>query len=80
MRKHIFDNSIDLVYPNPPFNSKGDYNILFKENGVAKSQILTIEELLPGTAVDMPPQTQPSVTFAKAPKIFQKEGEHLSID
>lgn len=80
MRKHIFDNSIDLVYPNPPFNSKRDYNILFKENGVVKSQILTIEELLRGKAVDMSPQNQTSVTFVKAPKVSQKEGEQLSMD
>jgi site-specific DNA-methyltransferase (adenine-specific) len=42
-----------------------------------KIQILTIEELLHDKAVDMPPQTQTSVTFAKAPKITQKEGEQL---
>ena len=40
-----------------------------------KIQTLTIEELLHGKAVDMPPQTQTSVTFAKAQKISQKEGE-----
>jgi hypothetical protein len=80
MRKYIPDNSIDLVYPNPPFNSKRDYNILFKENGVVKSQILTIEELLHGKAVDMSPQNQTSVTFVKAPKVSQKEGEQLSMD
>jgi len=80
MRKYIPDNSIDLVYPNPPFNSKRYYNILFKENGVVKSQILTIEELLHGKAVDMSPQNQTSVTFVKAPKVSQKEGEQLSMD
>ena len=42
-----------------------------------KIQILTVEELLHGKAVDMPPQTQTSVTFAKAPKVSQKEGEQL---
>ena len=80
MRKYIPDSSIDLVYPNPPFNSKRDYNILFKENGVVKSQILTIEELLHGKAIDMSPQNQTSVTFVKAPKFSQKEGEQLSMD
>ena len=45
-----------------------------------KIQILTIEELLHGKAVDMPPQTQTSVTFAKAPKVSKKEGEQLSIE
>jgi len=45
-----------------------------------KIQILTIEELLHGKAVDMPPQTQTSVTFAKAQKITPKEGEQLSME
>ena len=31
LRKYIPDNSIDLVYLDPPFNSKATYNILFKE-------------------------------------------------
>ena len=45
-----------------------------------KIQILTIEELLHGKAVDMPPQTQTSVTFAKAPKISAKErGKQLGM-
>ena len=79
LRKHIPENSIDLIYLDPPFNSKKDYNILFKENGVVKSQILTIEELLHCKTVDMPPQTQTSVTFAKAPKVSQREGEQLPM-
>jgi len=45
-----------------------------------KIQLLTIEELLHGKAVDMPPQTQTSVTFAKAPKVSQKEGEQLAME
>jgi len=44
-----------------------------------KIQILTIEELLDGKTIDMPPQTQTNVTFAKAQKISQKEGEQLSM-
>jgi len=44
-----------------------------------KIQILTIEELLHGKAVDMPPQTQTNVTFAKAPKVSKKEGEQLAM-
>ena len=31
LRKHFPDNCVDLVYLDPPFNSKADYNILFKE-------------------------------------------------
>jgi len=45
-----------------------------------KIQILTIEELLHGKTVDMPPQTQTSVTFAKAQKVSKKEGEQLAME
>lgn len=31
LRKYIPDESIDLIYLDPPFNSKADYNVLFKE-------------------------------------------------
>jgi site-specific DNA-methyltransferase (adenine-specific) len=31
LRNHIKDESIDLIYLDPPFNSKASYNILFKE-------------------------------------------------
>ena len=30
MREHIKDDSVDLIYFDPPFNSKRDYNLLFK--------------------------------------------------
>lgn len=30
LREHIEDESVDLVYLDPPFNSKRDYNLLFK--------------------------------------------------
>jgi len=38
LRKYIPDNSIDLIYLAPPFNSKKDYNILLKENGGVESE------------------------------------------
>ncbi len=31
LREHIPDNSVDLIYLDPPFNSNRDYNILFRE-------------------------------------------------
>ncbi|MGD9560714.1 MAG: DNA methyltransferase [Pyrinomonadaceae bacterium] len=31
LREHIPDNSVDLIYLDPPFNSKRDYNVLFSE-------------------------------------------------
>jgi site-specific DNA-methyltransferase (adenine-specific) len=31
LRKHFLNECVDLIYLDPPFNSKADYNILFKE-------------------------------------------------
>ena len=31
IREHIADESVDLVYLDPPFNSARDYNVLFKQ-------------------------------------------------
>lgn len=31
IRKHFSNECIDLIYLDPPFNSKADYNVLFKE-------------------------------------------------
>lgn len=31
LRKYIPDNSVDLIYLDPPFNSKATYNVLFRE-------------------------------------------------
>jgi site-specific DNA-methyltransferase (adenine-specific) len=31
MREYIPDESIDLIYLDPPFNSKATYNVLFGE-------------------------------------------------
>ncbi len=46
MRKHLADESVDLVYLDPPFKSNRDYNILFKENtGLpANAQIHAFED------------------------------------
>ncbi len=37
-REHFPDKCVDLIYLDPPFNSKKDYNILFKENGGVESE------------------------------------------
>jgi DNA modification methylase len=37
-REYFSDECIDLIYLDPPFNSKKDYNILFKENGGVESE------------------------------------------
>ena len=33
LRRHVKDESVDLVYLDPPFNSNADYNLLFEEHG-----------------------------------------------
>lgn len=38
LRKHISENSIDLIYLDPPFKSGKDYNILFEERNGTKSR------------------------------------------
>jgi len=42
LRKYIPDESVDLIYLDPPFNSKADYNILFKEK-TGKSSVAQIQ-------------------------------------
>ena len=37
LRKHIPDDSVDLIYLDPPFNSNRSYNVLFRESGGAGS-------------------------------------------
>jgi len=46
LREFIPDESVDLIYLDPPFNSKADYNILFREpNGsMSDAQITAFED------------------------------------
>ncbi|MCL4447877.1 MAG: hypothetical protein M0Z77_10400 [Thermoplasmatales archaeon] len=37
LRKYIPDESVDLIYLDPPFNSQADYNLLYKEQNGTKS-------------------------------------------
>ena len=32
LREHLPDESVDLIYLDPPFNSNATYNVLFREN------------------------------------------------
>src|SRR5438093_9350272 len=46
LRHHIPDNSIDLIYLDPPFNSQTNYNVLFREESgaVSHAQIEAFED------------------------------------
>jgi len=46
LKKYIPDESVDLIYLDPPFNSKADYNILYREPTGEKSsaQITAFED------------------------------------
>ncbi|WPM31182.1 DNA methyltransferase [Hydrogenobacter sp. T-2] len=46
LRNYIPDESVDLIYLDPPFNSKADYNVLFREptGGLSKAQITAFED------------------------------------
>jgi len=45
MREHIADESVDLIYLDPPFNSKATYNVLFQEkNGTESGAQITVFE------------------------------------
>lgn len=52
LRDHLLNESVDLVYLDPPFNSNHSYNVLFKDESghEAESQIAT------HAAVKMPPE------------------------
>ncbi|RQV95898.1 site-specific DNA-methyltransferase, partial [bacterium] len=46
LREHITDESVDLVYLDPPFKSNQDYNVLFAEQSGerAAAQIMAFED------------------------------------
>ncbi len=46
LRRHVKDESVDLVYLDPPFNSNQDYNVLFgrREGHPASAQIQAFED------------------------------------
>ena len=46
LRNYVADASVDLIYPDPPFNSNANYNVLFQEKGGQQSaaQITAFED------------------------------------
>ena len=37
LREHVPDESVDLIYLDPPFNSQATYNVLFRSTAGAQS-------------------------------------------
>ena len=61
LRKHVADESVDLIYLDPPFNSSATYNVLFQEKSGERSaaQIHAFDDTwhwgqVAGVAVDTP--------------------------
>lgn len=46
LRRYVADESVDLIYLDPPFNSNADYNVLFaeKDGTQAHAQIKAFED------------------------------------
>ena len=38
LREYVGDESVDLIYLDPPFNSNRTYNVLFRQEGTAESE------------------------------------------
>ena len=47
LREYVADESVDLIYLDPPFNSNASYNVLFKERSGEESaaQITAFEDI-----------------------------------
>ena len=46
LREHVADESVDLIYLDPPFNSNATYNVLFREAGgeLSSAQIKAFDD------------------------------------
>lgn len=46
LREYVADESVDLIYLDPPFNSRQDYNVLFaeKDGTRSSSQFMAFED------------------------------------
>ncbi len=60
--------------------SSGFYESPGWKKSYPKLQLLTVEELLKGKQIDMPPVGEVNVTFKKAAKAEKKVEEHKELD
>ncbi len=71
LKMYLKDESVDLIYLDPPFNSRQD------RSTYPRIQILSIQEILEGKQPDYP-RHRADATFKKAP-VAKKKGETLSL-
>ena len=61
MRRHLKDESVDLVYLDPPFNSKANYNLSFREQKERGTNIVALLHVYPGlSCTPLVAQSMPS--------------------
>jgi site-specific DNA-methyltransferase (adenine-specific) len=48
LKRHIKDETVDLIYLDPPFNSNASYNVLFAERDGTQAASQIVPTHLPG--------------------------------
>jgi adenine specific DNA methylase Mod len=82
LREHIEDESVDLIYLDPPFNSRQDYNVLFAERDGTRSasQIMAFEDTwVQGAKKIDYPRFASDATFKKAPRARKAAEEQIPL-
>ena len=79
LREHIPDESVDLIYLDPPFNSNRSYNVLFREKTGEESpaQIKAFTDTLAGKQFEVPPHP---AMYAPAQRVKRTEGRQATLD
>jgi hypothetical protein len=54
LRRYVRDESVDLIYLDPPFNSRQDYNVLFAEKDGTRSSCKSPPSRTPGSGTSTP--------------------------
>lgn len=62
LRRHIADESVDLIYLDPPFNSNANYNVLFGGKGGSRSAAQILGLLVASTLAKQLPALKKSST------------------
>ncbi len=81
--KAAIDVLISMQEPTQPMETEavtaGFYESQVWGRNYSKIQLLTVEEILNGKAIDMPPILQVSATFKKAPRSITKQGNQMEL-